>query len=96
MRIGFANYLPTTITTIGIQLGIIILLNGTNAAETGTYFIAFSIFNAILALPTAILGMLLPALSGMQTGQEAVARKMTNTVIAVHNLGLHQLALCNR
>ncbi|TFH08141.1 MAG: hypothetical protein E4H14_07005 [Candidatus Thorarchaeota archaeon] len=83
MKAGFANYLPNIVTTIGIQLGIIILLNGTDATTTGIYFIAFSLFNAVLALPTAVLGMLLPALSRIESNQEEIARKMTNTVIAI-------------
>ena len=69
LKSGFANWLPANTLVMGTQLGILIVFGTWGGAETGYYFIAYSIHNAVAAIHSAIWETMLPTLSGMVNGR---------------------------
>jgi O-antigen/teichoic acid export membrane protein len=59
------TWIPALITTIGAQLGTVIVFGSEGASEAGAYFIAFSIYSAISAIVYSLFSAAYPALSGM-------------------------------
>jgi len=67
---SLSGWLPNAIYVIGTQSGLLFILSISGATEAGLYFIAFSIFSAVSALPMSLLAMSYPVMSGMKEGQE--------------------------
>ena len=67
---SLANWIPALITTIGSQLGTIVVFGSKGAGHAGVYFIAFSIFTAISAVTSVLLLVAYPALSAMNDGRK--------------------------
>jgi len=67
---SLANWIPALITTIGSQLGTIVVFGSKGAGHAGVYFIAFSIFTAISAATSVLLLVAYPALSAMNDGRK--------------------------
>ena len=67
---SLANWIPALITTIGSQLGTIVVFGSKGAGHAGIYFIAFSIFTAISAVTSVLLLVAYPALSAMNDGRK--------------------------
>ncbi|HXX05484.1 MAG TPA: polysaccharide biosynthesis C-terminal domain-containing protein, partial [Candidatus Bathyarchaeia archaeon] len=74
---SLANWIPTLVTTIGSQLGTIIVFGSQGASHAGIYFIAFSIFTAIAAITSVLLSISYPALSAMKDGRKTFAWRVT-------------------
>ncbi|MEQ9716184.1 MAG: MATE family efflux transporter, partial [Candidatus Asgardarchaeum sp.] len=79
---SYVSWLPTLITTVGIQLGVLVIFGSHGAMETGIYFLAFAIFNVLLALPNMFLGILFPVLSGLESGHAQPTQRAMNLVLA--------------
>jgi O-antigen/teichoic acid export membrane protein len=67
---GIVLWIPVLITTLGIDLGTLVLYNTYGSYESGVYFIAFAIANAINAIVYSILAISLPVLSSMHDGRK--------------------------
>ena len=67
---GLVVWIPVLITTLGIDLGTLVLYNTYGSYSSGVYFIALAIFNAIGAIVYSIYTISLPALSSMQDGRK--------------------------
>lgn len=70
---GVTNWIPILVTSIGLQLGTIVLFGSKGANDAGVYFLAINIVNGILFSTTAIFAIALPALSSMQDGRKRLA-----------------------
>ena len=73
---GFGFWIPTVITTIGIQLGTIsvFLSNGSNQA--GIYFIALAIMLGITTIITVLSNIAYPTISSMTDGRKRASWKL--------------------
>jgi len=67
---GIVAWIPVLITTVGIDLGTLVLYNTYGPYQSGVYFIALVIANAINAIVYSIFTISLPVLSSMQDGRK--------------------------
>jgi len=67
---GLVVWIPVLITTLGIDLGTLVLYSTYGSHQSGVYFIALAIANAINAIIHSIYTISLPALSSMQDGRK--------------------------
>jgi O-antigen/teichoic acid export membrane protein len=65
-----ASWIPLLITTVGAQLGTIVVFGSQGANQAGVYFIALTIVNGITGVMYSLFTIGLPALSGMQDGRK--------------------------
>jgi O-antigen/teichoic acid export membrane protein len=70
---GLATWIPILVTTIGYQLGTIILFGSKGSSDTGVYFLTLNIVNGILLSSNSLFVIALPALSSMQDGRKRLA-----------------------
>jgi O-antigen/teichoic acid export membrane protein len=73
---GFVIWIPALITTLGIDLGTLVLYNTNGSYQSGIYFITLAIVNAIHAIVYSIYTISLPALSSMDDGRKRFAWHM--------------------
>lgn len=69
---GLTNWIPLLVTSIGLQLGTIVLFGSKGASDAAAFFLAINIVNGILFSTTAIFAIALPALSSMSDGRKRV------------------------
>jgi O-antigen/teichoic acid export membrane protein len=74
---GIPSWIPALITTIGTQLGTIIVFQTAGASSAGAYFIALSIVTGITAITYSLLSATFPALSAMRDGRKRFAWQLT-------------------
>jgi len=67
---GVTNWIPILVTSIGYQLGTIILFGSKGSSDAATYFLTLNIANGILFSAAAIFTIALPALSSMQDNRK--------------------------
>jgi O-antigen/teichoic acid export membrane protein len=67
---GFVVWIPVLITTLGIDLGTLLLYDIYGSYQTGIYFLTLAIVNAIHAIVYSIFTISLPALSSMTDGRK--------------------------
>lgn len=67
---GLAVWIPALITTLGIDLGTLVLYNTYGSHESGVYFIALAIANALNAIVFSLFTVTLPVLSSMDNGRK--------------------------
>lgn len=77
VKAGFPSWVPALITTIGSQLGTIVVYSSHGAQTAGAYFIAFAIANGITSLTYSLLSSTFPALSAMKDGRKRFAWQLT-------------------
>ena len=70
---GLTNWIPLLVSTIGSQLGTIILFSSKGSSDAAIYFLALNIVNGILFSTSAIFNIALPALSSLQDGRKRLA-----------------------
>lgn len=70
LKASSANWIPNMVAVLGTQLGVLVVFGSQGAAEAGIYYIAFALFSAITAIPSAIIGIAYPVLSGMEDGRK--------------------------
>jgi O-antigen/teichoic acid export membrane protein len=73
---GFVIWIPALVTTLGIDLGTLVLYNTNGSHQSGIYFITLAIVNAIQAIVYSIYTISLPALSSMDDGRKRFAWHM--------------------
>ncbi len=78
-----ANWIPAMISTIGSQLGTIVVFGTRGANPAGVYFIAFSIFAALLAITSVLISIAYPALSAMGDGRKRFAWRITKMSLII-------------
>jgi O-antigen/teichoic acid export membrane protein len=67
---GLVIWIPVLITTLGIDLGTLVLYNTYGSHSSGVYFIALAIANALSAIVYSIFTISLPVLSSMHDGRK--------------------------
>jgi stage V sporulation protein B len=67
---GLVTWIPVLITTLGIDLGTVVLYNIYGSHQSGVYFIALAISNALIAIVNSIFTISLPVLSSMRDGRK--------------------------
>ena len=67
---GLVIWIPVLITTLGIDLGTLVLYNSYGSYSAGVYFIALAIANALSSAVYSIFTISLPVLSSMQDGRK--------------------------
>ena len=67
---GFVVWIPVLITTLGIDLGTVLLYDIAGSHQSGIYFLTLTIVNAIHAIVYSIFTISLPALSSMADGRK--------------------------
>lgn len=72
---GFPYWVPTLITSLGAQLGTVLVFGWQGPADAGYYFIAYSIYSALATTITVIFAISFPVLSAMEKGHGKVVWK---------------------
>jgi len=67
---GLVAWIPVIITTLGIDVGTLVLYNTYGSHQSGVYFIALAIANAIKAIVFSIFTISLPVVSSMHDGRK--------------------------
>lgn len=67
---GLVIWIPILITTLGIDLGTLVLYTSYGSYSSGVYFIALAIANALISIVYSIFTISLPALSAMPDGRK--------------------------
>jgi O-antigen/teichoic acid export membrane protein len=67
---GLVVWVPILITTLGIDLGTLVLYDTNGSHESGVYFLTLAIVNAIFAIIYSVYTISLPALSSMSDGRK--------------------------
>ena len=67
---GLVVWIPVLITTLGIDLGTLVLYNTYGSYESGVYFMALAISNALSTVVYSIFTISLPVLSSMHDGRK--------------------------
>jgi O-antigen/teichoic acid export membrane protein len=67
---GVATWIPNMITSLGIQLGTVVVFGSKGSDDTAVYFISLSIVNVILFGTTALNIIALPALSSLKDARK--------------------------
>ena len=70
---GVTSWVPIVVTSIGYQLGTVVLFGSKGSTDAAVYFLTLNIVNSILFGTTAIFGIALPALSSMHDGRKRLA-----------------------
>jgi O-antigen/teichoic acid export membrane protein len=78
-----AGWLPRVITVLGSRFGTIIVFGIEGASYAGFYFIAFSIFYAISAIPSSFFSVLFPMLSAMDDNRKRFVWQMIKLSLVV-------------
>lgn len=66
-------WIPAILTMLGQSLGVLLIYSSVSQSDTGLYYIAYAIASIIYTMPTSILGLMFPVLSGMQENREEFA-----------------------
>jgi O-antigen/teichoic acid export membrane protein len=77
IKASISSWIPNVVSILGTQSGLLIVFGLSGSSEAGIYFIAFSIFSAISALPMSVLSMTFPVMSGMVFKREELLWKAT-------------------
>ena len=67
---GMVAWVPVLITTLGIDLGTLVLYSTYGSHQSGVYFIALALANAVNAIVYTIFTISLPVLSSMHDGRK--------------------------
>jgi len=79
---GLAGYLPSLVGTLGNWLGVIVLYGGVGAVETGLFYVASTLAGVVAGIPTAVLSLMMPYLSGLKSGRGEAAEKALRLSLA--------------
>jgi O-antigen/teichoic acid export membrane protein len=83
LRAGIADYIPSLVASAGTWLGIIGIYGFVGSAETGTYYIAFSIALIVYSIPASLMALMFPVLSGMDDGRKRATNRAVRLSLAV-------------
>jgi len=73
LKAGVASWIPILITTLGVDLGTLVLYGAHGPYQSGIYFLTLAILNALTGITYAIFTILLPALSSMEDGRKRLS-----------------------
>jgi O-antigen/teichoic acid export membrane protein len=82
-KAGHASWLPTVIFILGTQLGVVAVYGFHGAFQAGQYFIAYAIARVVLAIPSSLLGLMFPVLSGMEDGRKRASWRAIRLTLAI-------------
>jgi len=68
-----ANWIPTVITTIGSQLGTLVVFGSLGSNQAGVYFISLTIVTGLTGVMYSLFTVALPVLSSMDDGRKRFA-----------------------
>lgn len=83
LKAGMANWIPTFIATLGTNLGVVVVFSYKGALQAGLYFIAYTAASIVLAIPTSVMRVAYPVLSGMKDDREEAIWKAMKLSLAV-------------
>jgi O-antigen/teichoic acid export membrane protein len=83
VRSGIPDYIPSLVSTAGAWLGIIGIYGFVGSAETGTYYIATSIASIVYSIPSSLMALMFPVLSGMEDGRKRAASRAIRLSLAM-------------
>ena len=83
IRAGVASWLPNIVVLAGQWLGVLAVYTSSTAAETGHYYVAFTIANFVLTIGSSMLMLLLPVLSSMPDGRKRAAGRVLKISLTV-------------
>ena len=75
LKAGLASWLPSVMTLLGAQLGVLTLFGVRGALETGLYYVAFAIVSVVVMISQSILGLIMPVLSGLENGRKRTCQR---------------------
>ena len=73
LKAGIPSWIPNVIVTIGQQLAVISVFIMIGAAETGTFYVAFTIGSFVIGIALAVQQIMFPYLSGLTDGRKRAA-----------------------
>ncbi|MEM2260903.1 MAG: oligosaccharide flippase family protein [Ignisphaera sp.] len=85
LRAGVSSWIPDILTLLSQCAGVLGVYSIGGLAETGLYFIAFTITSAVMSFPQSILTLSFPTISGMHDGRKRAmyrAVKISASLIA--------------
>ncbi|MGQ9759830.1 MAG: hypothetical protein ACUVQ5_04605 [Candidatus Methanomethylicaceae archaeon] len=77
------SYIPSILNVAGTWLGILGVYGLVGGEQTGTYYIAFMIASLVYTLPSALLGLMFPVLSGMEDHRKRTISRAVRITCAV-------------
>ncbi len=83
LRAGLASWIPNAILILGQQLAVVTVFGTHGAFETGRFYLAYTIAGFVGAVATSMLMLLLPVLSSMEQGREALCKHAIRLCLAV-------------
>lgn len=64
LRAGLPVWLPSAISMVGQNLGVLVVYSFSGSSEAGTYYAAYAVVAALASLPTILVNLLVPVFSG--------------------------------
>ena len=83
LRASTVTWIPSIITTIGLQAGTILVFGSLGAEQAGVYFIAFSIMSGMMGVMYSLFTIAYPVLSGMPDGRKRFTWKIIKLALFV-------------
>jgi O-antigen/teichoic acid export membrane protein len=83
LRAGLAPWIPSILGTLVQSLGILSIYSIVGGTETGLYYVAFAIFGIVQSLPSSVMSLMFPVLSGMDDGRKRAASRAIRLSLAI-------------
>ncbi|MFW9979858.1 MAG: oligosaccharide flippase family protein [Candidatus Thorarchaeota archaeon] len=80
---GLPAWIPNILTISGQSFAILSTYALIGQTETGLYYLAYAIAAVVYAIPTSILGLMYPVMSGMSSGRKTAITRMTKIAVAI-------------
>lgn len=83
LKAGMPSYVPSLLSIAGTWLGVIGIYGLTGSEQAGTYYISYSVASLVYSLPTTLLGLMFPVLSGMEDGRKRATNRAVRLTYAL-------------
>lgn len=83
LKAGMANWPTAILITLGPQLGVIMVYGYQGASEAGLYYIAQAIMFVVFAIPSSIMAIMFPLLSGMNDERKRTMWRVIRVSLAI-------------
>ncbi len=83
VKAGMAIWPSGVLTVLGPQLGVIVVYGSQGAIEAGLYYIAQAIMMLIFAIPSSVMTLMFPLLSGMSDNRKRTTWKVMKISFAI-------------
>lgn len=77
------SWIPSLFATAGTWLGIIGVYGIAGSTQTGTYYMAFAMASLVYAIPTSLLSLMFPVLSGMDDGRKRATNRSVRLTFVI-------------